>query len=305
MPGPKTRIACIGECMIELSQIDLDRGAARVGFAGDTLNTATYLARLGADVSYVTNLGVDAFSVRMVDTLRTEGIDTTLIGRHDTRLPGLYSIEIDAQGERSFRYWRDSSAARTLFSGIGPSMADLDRFDVIYLSGITLAILPTEIRHALIAVLGSRRDQGCRIVFDSNYRPRLWADADTARAAFAAMWRVTSLALPSFDDEERLYPGTTPTNATQGIADMGVAEVVMKNGAAGAMIGHDGQILQTDFAVVRDVVDTSGAGDSFNAGYLAARLTGAVPLAAAKAGHRIASRVIGHHGAIIPKDAMP
>ena len=87
MPGPKTRIACIGECMIELSQIDLDRGAARVGFAGDTLNTATYLARLGADVSYVTNLGVDAFSVRMVDTLRTEGLDTTLIAGLNSRSP--------------------------------------------------------------------------------------------------------------------------------------------------------------------------------------------------------------------------
>ena len=291
--------------MIELSQLDLDQGVARVGFAGDTLNTATYLARLGANVSYVTNLGMDAFSARMIGQMQTESINTSLIGRHDSRLPGIYSIEIDENGERSFRYWRDGSAARTLFSGVGPDLTDLDGFDVIYLSGITLAILPPDIRRALIASLGQRRERGCRIVFDSNYRPRLWTSEDTTRDCFVSMWKVTSLGLPSFDDEVRLYPGTTPRQVLDRIAGFGVAEIVLKNGAAGPLIGHDSQVEQTDFAEVRNVIDTSGAGDSFNAGYLAARLDGVAPLAAALAGHLLASRVIGHHGAIIPKNAMP
>lgn len=301
----RAKIACIGECMIELSQLDLAAGLAHVGFAGDTLNTATYLARLGTGVSYVTNLGRDAFSDRMLHNFREEGIDTALIGRHDSRLPGIYSIETDASGERSFRYWREASAARTLFSGVGASLDDLGRFDVIYLSGITLAILPPEMRGALIRTAREMREAGRMVVFDTNYRPRLWPDEETARAAFAAMWQATGLALPSYDDEERLYPGTTPLQVIGRIAALGPVEVVLKNGAQGPMIWQGGQVTQPSLPRAPLVVDTSGAGDSFNAGYLAARLGGAAPAEAASAGHRLACRVIAHHGAVIPREAMP
>lgn len=299
------RIACIGECMIELNQIDLDAGSARIGFAGDTLNTAIYLARLGCAVAYVTNLGTDAFSAAMIQRFQGEGIDCRLIGRHEARMPGLYAIETDPQGERSFRYWRDSSAARTLFSGVGAGLDDLDAFDAVYLSGITLAILPPDQRTALIAKAAALKGLGKRVVFDTNHRPRLWPDEATARDSFDAMWRATTLALPSFDDEDRLYPGLTPAGQIARIAALGPAEVVLKNGAQGPMIGWDGQRVQTALPPATRVVDTSGAGDSFNAGYLAARLQGADPQAAAAAGHRLAMAVIGHHGAVIPPDAMP
>ncbi len=171
------RIACIGECMIELSQLDLATGQARIGFAGDTANTATYLARLGQPTAYLTNVGTDAFSDTMLARMQAEGIDTSLIGRLPDRLPGLYAIETDARGERSFRYWRNEAAARTLFSGTGPTLADLDGFATVYVSGITLAILPDGVRRRLIAALGALRARGVRTVFDPNYRPRLWRNA--------------------------------------------------------------------------------------------------------------------------------
>lgn len=304
-PLARIKVACIGECMIELNKIELDTGLAHIGFAGDTLNTAIYLARLGCDVAYITNLGADAFSARMLQIFAVEGIDCRLIGRHETRLPGIYSIETDASGERSFRYWRDASAARTLFAGVGASLADLATFDVIYLSGITLAILPADVRTRLIATAKALKHAGKQVVFDTNYRPRLWPDEPTARASFDAMWAATSLALPSFDDEARLYPGLLPLQVTDRIAALGPAEIVQKNGAQGPMIRFDGQTLETALPKADRVVDTSGAGDSFNAGYLAARLRGLAPVAAADAGHGLALRVIGHHGAVIPRDAMP
>ena len=302
----ETRIACIGECMIELSQLDRADGQAHVGFAGDTLNTAVYLSRLlpGA-VSYLTNLGTDGFSTRMRAMFHAEGIDCTLIGLHATRLPGIYAIEVDSTGERSFRYWRETSAARTLFGGVGAGLDDLAGFDVIYLSGITLAILPPEVRTALIARLGALRNAGHRIVFDSNYRPRLWPDTNTARTAFAAMWAVTTLALPSFDDETALYPGTSSAQVLDRIGAAGVIEVVLKNGAAGVLVRHEGQDQPLSLPPADRVIDTTGAGDSFNAGYLAARLMGLIPADAATKGHQLAVRVISHHGAIIPRDAMP
>lgn len=291
--------------MIELNNIDLVHGAARLGFAGDTLNTSIYLSRLGCDVSYITNLGTDAFSTQMLNRFEAEGINCALIGQHETCLPGIYAIETDQSGERSFHYWREASAARTLFSGIGASLADLAGFDVIYLSGITLAILPPPVRAALIAAAGELKGAGKRVVFDTNYRPRLWIDDATARASFDAMWAVTSLALPSYDDEERLYPGLSPLQVVDRIAGFGPLEVVLKNGARGPMVRYHGKTAQTAMASATRVVDTSGAGDSFNAGYLAARFRGEVPLHAAAAGHRLASEVICHHGAVIERNAMP
>lgn len=303
MPNPS--IACVGEAMIELSRIDFDAGQAAVGFAGDTFNTAAYLARLGQSVGYVTMLGRDAFSDRMVRSFETEGIDTALIGRHETRLPGLYSIEIDEGGERSFRYWREMSAARTLFSDPGPRLSDLDGFGIVYLSGITLAILPPEVRAGLIEHLGRLGSAGRMIVFDTNYRPRLWPDAATARETFAAMWRVTTLALPSLDDEVALHPGEDEAAVIARIAAEGVPEIALKKAARGPTVWTGGTTIAPRLAKVAEVVDTSGAGDSFNAGYLAARLSGADPSSAAEAGHRLASHVIGHHGALIAPAAMP
>jgi 2-dehydro-3-deoxygluconokinase len=291
--------------MIELGQLDLDAGTARIGFAGDTLNTATYLARLGVAVAYVTNLGTDTFSDRMVAGWHAEGMDVSLVGRDQTRLPGIYAIETDAAGERSFRYWREASAARTLFSGVGATLEDLTAFDVIYLSGITLAILSAEMRAEVTAAMAGFRAAGKWVVFDTNYRPRLWADAAMARDSSAAMWAAASLALPSFDDEAALFPGSSPAEMTARIAGYGPDEVILKNGAKGPLIWMDGRLEPADFAAASCVVDTSGAGDSFNAGYLAARLGGAEPMAAAAAGHRLAATVIGHHGAVIPRDAMP
>ena len=301
----RPKIVCIGECMIELSRIDLTAGTAHVGFAGDTLNTAVYLARLGCDVSYLTVLGKDAFSDRMVAMFAAEGIGTALVGRHDTRLPGLYTIETDVTGERSFRYWRDTSAARTMFSGVGADLADLARFDVIYLSGITMGILPPDIRAALTDSIMRQKEVGKLVVFDTNYRARLWPDEATARACFDAMWAATTIALPSYDDEERLHPGLTLHAVMDRIAALGPVEIVLKNGAQGPSIRHGGETVQTALPVASTVVDTSGAGDSFNAGYLAARLRGETPLQAAAAGHGLAATVIGHHGAVIPRAAMP
>jgi 2-dehydro-3-deoxygluconokinase len=302
---PSQRIACIGECMIELAGLDFAAGSARIGFAGDTANTAIYLARLGAAVAYLTNVGTDALSEAMLARLTGEGVDCALAGRHPDRLPGLYAIETDATGERTFRYWRSESAARTLFSGIGPGLAALEGFGTVYLSGITLAILPQGVRDRLVAALGTLKARGVTTVFDSNYRPRLWRDHAEARDCFDAVWSVTSLALPSRDDEAMLRPGITAESVADRLCAAGAAEVVVKDAAAGPVIATPAGRTRLALPRAERVVDTSGAGDSFNAAYIAARLRGLPPAAAAAAGHRLAMAVIACHGAVIPRESMP
>ena len=316
------RIACIGECMIELSGWDPAAGTARVGFAGDVLNTAVYLARLlrdrDIDICFVSVVGTDGFSDRMVAQWEEEGIDCRFVGRRADRLPGIYAIDTDAAGERFFRYWRSESAARTLFGGpgpgpgpgpgaglgpgpgLGPGLHEIAAFDAIYFSGVTLAVLDPAVREALIECAGALRARGGVVAFDGNYRPVLWPDAATARAALDRMWAHSTIALPSADDEAALRPGCDPGPR---LAALGATEIAVKHGAAGPVLWP--RIDDTvRYAAAESVVDTTGAGDGFNAGYIAVRLAGRDRAVAAAAGHALARAIVGHRGAILPRAAF-
>ncbi len=298
-----TRVACVGECMIELG---LPEGAPpRVGIAGDTYNTAVYIKRSapGIEVAYVTALGTDALSERILAAFRGEDIATDLIERRSDRVPGLYAITTDAAGERSFTYWRSQAAARTLFDpAVAVPPAALEKFDLVYLSGITLAVLYPAGREALAGALGALRARGGRVAFDGNYRPRLWSGPDEAREVMGRFWAMTDIGLPSADDEIDLWGDADAEAVRDRLLAAGVSAGAVKQGAGGPLpIGWDGPL--PDFPAAGRVVDTTAAGDSFNGGYLAALLTGADTPASLRAGHDLAAKVIGYPGAIIPPDA--
>ena len=294
------RFVAIGECMVELSQAG--NGLLQQGFAGDTLNTAWYArACLPGDwaVEYATLLGRDALSDRMMEFIAAAGIGTECIGRHPERVPGLYLISL-RDGERSFTYWRDRSAARCMADD--PAWLDdaMAGEDVIYVSGITFAILPPEGRVMLRDRLAQARARGARVVFDPNLRPRLWPDAATMCAETEATARVADILLPSHDDEASHFGDPDPVATARRYLALGASEVLVKNGGGpmvAALAGRPPQSLPPLPRVVP--IDTTGAGDSFNGGYLAARLAGADPEQATRAGHDIAMRVIAHHGALL------
>jgi 2-dehydro-3-deoxygluconokinase len=301
------RVASIGECMIELrhrSESDLE-----LAFGGDTLNTAVYLARLGRDrgvsVDYVSALGDDAYSDQMLAMWQAEGVGTALVARLPGRLPGLYTIRTDARGERSFTYWRSASAARLMLKdGRAERLqAALAGYDLLYLSGITLSILDPPQRAALLALADAVRAAGGRVAFDSNYRPVGWPDPDEARRTFDAMLTRTDVALPTLDDERALFGVADAAAATDRLHRLGVAEVAIKLGRDGCFLSSALGTGEVAGEPVGAVVDSTAAGDSFNAAYLGARLLGAPPEAAARVGNRLAARVIAHPGAVVPADA--
>ena len=302
------RIASVGECMIELrhrSESELE-----LGFGGDTLNTAVYLARLlqarDAEVAYVTALGTDAYSARMLDFWHDEGIATQRVARLVDRLPGLYTIQTDARGERTFTYWRGQSAARrALADERGEALLrDLPGIDLLYASGITLSILDAPQRGTLLEIAEAVRSAGGKVAFDTNFRPVAWPDLHVARHAFDEMLRRSDIALPTLEDDRKLFEVEQVTTCAERIHALGVPEVVVKLGELGASVSLDGSVTRIPPEAVPVVVDSTAAGDSFNAGYLAARLTGSPPEAAAALGNRLAAIVIQHRGAVIARDAM-
>ena len=298
-----TAVACIGECMIELKQAG--SGLYSRGFGGDTLNTAVYLARLGVAVDYITALGDDPLSDEMIAGWQAEGVGTARVARLAGKLPGIYLIATDAKGERRFFHWRESAAARSLLDlpeteGLLRSLAG---YRLVYLSAITLSILSEPARARLLAALREARARGARIAFDTNFRARLWPDLDVARRVFREAFETSDIALASTEDLLPLYPGASTEALLNNVPS---GEVVLKLAEPASILRVGGAVRRVDAAPVTEpVVDTTAAGDSFAAAYLAARLAGAAPEAAARAGHNLAGRVVCHPGAIIPRSAMP
>jgi 2-dehydro-3-deoxygluconokinase len=303
------RVAAIGECMLEVACLESGVSGARaqLGFGGDTLNTALYLARLGVDVDYHTVLGDDADSDALVAAWRSEGIGVDAVERLAGGQPGLYLVRTDAAGERSFRFWRRLSPARELCTLPGwPDRARSWRtYDWLYFSAITLSILDEASRAALLDAVRAAREAGVRVAFDGNYRPRHWADASTARAVISHALNQVDWALPTFDDEQALFGDLSPQLTLERLARHGVQTAAVKLGAAGCMLKDRHGVRRIAAPSVTEVVDTTAAGDAFNAGFLAGLLGGDSPERAALRGHRIAGIVIGHRGAIAPRLAMP
>jgi 2-dehydro-3-deoxygluconokinase len=296
--------------MIELRHADAD--TLKLGFGGDTLNTAVYLARLGRaggmQVDYVTALGEDAYSEGMLAAWRAEGVGTDLVARLPGRLPGLYIIRTDARGERSFTYFRSAAAARDMLrDGRDARLAErLAGSACVYLSGITLSILDDEQRRKLMSVLDGLRGAGTRVAFDSNYRPVGWPGVDAARAWMNEAWRRCDIALPTLDDEQRLAGDADADAVIARLRHLGVGEIVLKLSSEGSLVwSRDAPTpARVPPDMVVKVVDTTAAGDSFNAGYLYGRLTGRDPAASARIGGGLAAIKIQHPGAIIAASAM-
>jgi 2-dehydro-3-deoxygluconokinase len=298
-----TRVASIGECMMELKQAG--SGLYSRGFGGDTLNTSVYLARLGVAVDYITALGDDPLSAEMIAGWVAEGVGTGRVMRLPGKLPGIYLIGTDAKGERRFFHWRETAAVRSLLDlpETESLLQSLGEYDLVYLSAISIAIFRDEGRARLLAALRAARARGTRIVFDTNFRIRLWPDLDVARAVYARAFEIADIVLASTEDLQLLYPDE---GADALLARISANEVVLRLAEPASIVRAAGttQILRAE-PVAAPVVDTTAAGDSFAAAYIAARLAGIEPNDAARAGHRLAGVVVCHPGAIIPRSAMP
>jgi 2-dehydro-3-deoxygluconokinase len=279
-------------------------GSVSRGYGGDTLNTAVYLARLGINVDYITALADDPWSAEMIAGWQAEGVGTDQVVRLPGRLPGLYIIRTDTTGERFFSYWRESAPARQLFDlPETPVLTEaMLEYDLLYFSGITLSLYGEPGRQRLFDTLDRARLRGCKIAFDTNFRPRGWPDRLAAQTAYESAFDRADFVLASTEDLDLLFD-------SGGIGKLlsfgSSAEIILKLPELACRVLSRDMDLVVRGDPAAKVVDTTAAGDSFAAAYLATRLSGADPAIAAAAGHRLAGTVVGYPGAIIPREGMP
>ena len=304
-----SRVVAFGECMVELRR---QNGPLMVqSFGGDTLNTATYLSRLSNGhftVHYATALGdTDSFSQGMIERWQSEGIQTDFVRRLNGELPGIYTIDVDQNGERTFAYWRSNSAAKKYFdTDLIPLDVRFDDYDLFYFSGISLAILSPDARSRLFSLIEKMKASGKTIVFDNNYRLRLWTSPIECASAYEYAYRLSDIALVTLSDEMERSGDSDEKSALKGVLSLPPGEMVVKRGSSPTIVRSEGgAIAEIPTVKVSNVVDTTAAGDSFGAGYLAARLRGLNPEKAAKIGNQLAGTVIQFRGAIIPAETMP
>lgn len=305
-------VVCVGEVMLELSGVQPD-GSAKFGFGGDTGNTAIYLSRLlghNYDVGYLTRFGKGAFSDKLNASLCDERLQLCDKTQADAGTPGLYAISTDEAGERSFTYWRKDAAVRGLLTGTSAEAEEqfLQRFDALYFSGITLAVLSDEGRERLLAIARQFAADGRIVMFDVNHRAHLWLShaphVDVQNVVKQAV-ATASIVKVGHDEAQDIYGCNEPTDTVEMFSGFGDAALVVTDGAGRIVLHANGETNDVLFDVVVDVVDSTAAGDSFSAGFLAAQLGGASLRASAYAGQKLAARVIQFPGAIIPSAQSP
>jgi 2-dehydro-3-deoxygluconokinase len=302
MNEQRSGVVAVGEVMIEVARADDGRLALSCG--GDTFNTAVYLARAGIRSAFVSALGDDPYSDGILALAAAEGVVSDGVLRIPGRLPGLYMVDVDRSKARLFHLWNAEAPARDLFElpDWGRVIEMMLAAKVIYFSGITLSLYSNNGLGRFLAVLEMARQQGVKIAFDGNFRPRRWrGDLVRARTVFMEALKRIDIALPTYDDEAVLWGDPSPEATVERLQAFGIAEIVVKNGPNSALVAAGGK---NEFVPVPEVVvpvDPMAAGDGFNAGYIAARLTGDVPAVAAAAAHRLAGQVIRHRGAIMPR----
>lgn len=292
-------LAGIGECMIELSQAG--EGLFRKSYAGDVFNTLWY-ARAALSNSWTTRfvsaVGTDLASDEMLAFMADAGIDCSQMQRLESRRPGLYMIHLDG-GERSFSYWRENSAARLLAADRPRLMKAIDDASAVYFSGITLAILSEDDASYLLDCLGTARAAGKIVAFDSNIRPALWGSSSQMRQFMERAAAVSTIALPSYDDERSNIADISREHTVRRYADAGVEIVVLKDGDGDVLICTPQGLFQHPTHQVQKVLDSTGAGDSFNGAFLACYLQTGDCAQAVVAGQARAATVVQHHGALV------
>ncbi|MGH8290588.1 MAG: PfkB family carbohydrate kinase [Steroidobacteraceae bacterium] len=294
-------ITALGEPLLELQSAH--GGEIRLAFGGDVANSMVCLARiLGTshrEISLVTALGNSGYSAWLRSRLTGEGIrldEARIEGE-----PGIYGLPVDAASSAGFSYWRGQSAARQFLRAATFEQFEelLHRPQLLLVTGITLALCSTASFEHLCRWVQLHRDE-CRVVFDCNFRRRLWDSDAEARGRIGAFERLASVIATGAEDERSLWGAASTPQITARLSRL-TTEYLIRGGPEGCWVGSGRECRPVPTTPVT-VVDTAGAGDAHFAGYLAARVSGSDRIAAAAYANEAAAVIVGQRGSA-PKES--
>lgn len=291
-------LLCMGEPMLEFNQLPpLPDGSRHYleGHGGDTSNAAIAAARQAARVGYITALGRDMPGDSFMALWAREGVDTSTVIRTERWLTGVYFVTHDAAGHH-FLHYRANSAASMYTPADLPEQA-IAAARMLYVSGISQGI-SNSAADAVFAAIDIARRNGVRVAYDTNYRPRLWPPARAAAVMHAAMQQ-TDYALPGIEDVQTLTGLTDPDAILDFYLRLGPKVVVLKMGESGAYLATPERRVRVPKHEVQ-VVDATGAGDTFCGSFLARVLAGDAPQAAARYASIAAGLKCTGYGAVAP-----
>ena len=296
-----TRVLVVGEPLVEL--LEEPTGTVRRGFGGDALNLAVYLARVSPtiDVILATAVGSDTDSDALLSLCRDEGIDDRYIRRVAGAELGRYRVTVDGSGERAFAYERSESPFRDALAG-DEALPDPGSVDALCFSGIAVAVLRDAGRAHPARICGS--GSGTRAGWSSTIRtiarrcgpmtPTLASGPHGSRRSPTCSSRRPRTAVTLMQVESTV-------EIARAFHAIGAREVVVTDGPGPCVVSYRGAVAAIDAVSPVQVIDTTAAGDAFDAGYIAARLRGETPERSAVAGHALAATVVGHRGALAPR----
>jgi 2-dehydro-3-deoxygluconokinase len=292
----RPEVLTLGEAMAVVypsAPVPLDQATSlTLNIAGAEANVAIALSRLGQHVRFLSRLGDDPFGRLIRHTLRTEGVETSYVLDDPSAPTGVFFREWLADGLRRNYYYRAHSAASRLAPEDIPPQA-FTGIRLLHLTGITPALSPSCAASVAYAIEQAHR-HGALVSFDPNYRPQLW-DPETARAVLIPLMAQADMLLMSHEDAQVLL-GCDDDKALARGAALGARIVVLRMAERGACALVEGKITSVPAEPVEAVVDPVGAGDGFNAGFLAGWLRGDTIKAALRLGAHVGAASVAAVG---------
>ena len=294
----KINVCSIGEAMIEISNIK--NSLYNQSFAGDTLNFCNYLDKKKINAFFLSAIGKSDFNQPLLDFVRSKNISTKYIKQINQFEIGLYLIKNKDNGEKQFFYWRDESAAKHYFNNIDflNLYKELKNFDYIYFSGITLSIIHISKLNNFIKLLKLLKRKKIKIVFDFNIRPSRW-NKKNLNIFLDSVLKFVDICFLSGEDMNYWKNKNNIKSYEQIVRKYKLKHSIFRKNAKFTYVFLNKTRYVFRNKLLKKVVDTSGAGDGFNAAYLSNFIVNNDPVLALKAGSSLGSKIVMKKGAIV------